>query len=84
MKKIMILFAFLVLISCEDKKELEFFKTYDESELIQKQQEHQIPRMKFKLFQSKVLNMNTIFKPFNDVTGSMQNGVPVMNASSAS
>jgi len=33
MKKIMILFAFLVLISCEDKKELEFFKTYDESEL---------------------------------------------------
>ena len=66
MKKIMILFAFLVLISCEDKKELEFFKTYDESELLQKQQEHQIPRMKFKLFQSKVLNMNTIFKPFND------------------
>ena len=61
MKKIMILFAFLVLISCEDKKELEFFKTYDESELLQKQQEHQIPRMKFMLFQSKVLNMNTIF-----------------------
>ena len=39
MKKIMILFAFLVLISCEEKKELEFFKTYDESELLQKQQE---------------------------------------------
>ena len=56
----------LVLISCEEKKELEIFKTYDESELIQKQQEHQIPRMKFKLLQSKVLNMNTIFKPFND------------------
>ena len=56
----------LVLFSCENKEESKFFKTYDESELIKNQQDHKISRMKFKLIQSKVLNMNTIFKPFND------------------
>ena len=58
--------AFLVLFSCKKKNNSNFFKVYDESELIQKQQEHNISRMKFKLFQSKVLDMNVNFKPFND------------------
>ena len=65
MKKIVFM-AFLVLFSCENKEESKFFKVYDESELIKKQQEHNISRMKFKLFQSKVLDMNANFKPFND------------------
>ena len=66
MKKIIFLIAFLVLFSCKNKNNSIFFKVYDESELIKKQQEHNISRMKFKLFQSKVLDMNANFKPFND------------------
>ena len=66
MKKLIVLMTLLVLFSCENKEESKFFKTYDESELIKNQQDHKISRMKFKLIQSKVLNMNTIFKPFND------------------
>ncbi len=58
--------AFLVLFSCKNKNNSNFFKAYDESELIQKQQAHNISRMKFKLVQSKVLDMNANFKPFND------------------
>ena len=56
----------LVLFSCENKEESKFFKTYDESELIKNQQDHKISRMKFKLIQSKVLDMNANFKPFNN------------------
>jgi amidase len=66
MKKIIFLISFLVLFSCQNKKDSNFFKTYDESELIQKQQDHKISRMKFKLVQSKVLDMNTVFQHFND------------------
>lgn len=66
MKKIIFLISFLVLFSCQNKKDSNFFKTYDESELIKKQQDHKISRMKFKLVQSKVLDMNTVFQPFND------------------
>lgn len=66
MKKIISLIAFLILFSCENKKDSKFFKVYDESELIQKQQEHKNSRMKFKLLQSKVLDMNEVFKPFNN------------------
>ena len=66
MKKIIFLISFLVLFSCQNKKDSNFFKTYDESELIQKQQDHKISRMKFKLVQSKVLDMNTVFQPFYD------------------
>ena len=58
--------ALLVLFSCENKEESKFFKAYDESELIKNQQDHKISRMRFKLIQSKVLNMNSIFMPFND------------------
>lgn len=66
MKKLIVLIALVVLFSCENKKEEKFFKRYDESELIKKQQDHKTSRMKFKLFQSKVLDMNAVFKPFND------------------
>ena len=43
-----------------------FFKKYDETISLVKQQNHQNNRMKFKLFQSKYLDMNEVFKPFDD------------------
>ena len=66
MRKIIFFITFLVLFSCENKKESKIFKVYDESELIKNQQDHKISRMKFKLIQSKVLDMNEVFKPFNN------------------
>ena len=66
MKQLIVLIALVFLFSCENKKESKFFKAYDETELIKNQQDHKISRMKFKLIQSKVLDMNAIFEPFND------------------
>ncbi len=66
MKQLIVLIALVVLFSCENKKESKFFKAYDETELIKNQQDHKISRMKFKLIQSKVLDMNANFRPFND------------------
>ncbi len=42
------------------------FVTYDETEALAKQKEHRNNRMKFKLFQSKVLDMNAVFAPFQE------------------
>ena len=66
MKKLIVLIALLVLFSCENNEAPKFFKTYDETELIKNQQDHKISRMKFKLIQSKVLDMNANFRPFNN------------------
>lgn len=55
-----------LLLSCKKKEASVIFKKYDETTLLEKQQEHERSRMKFKLFQSKVLDMNTIFKPFEN------------------
>lgn len=65
-KSLLFLFATIVLISCNTKeKEPEFqFEKYDESAAIKAQQNHQNGRMKFKLFQSKVIDMNDVYKPF--------------------
>ena len=67
MKKLLFtLVLLLTLISCK-KKELPIaFTTYDESSEIKEQQSHEINRMKFKLIQSKYLDMNAVFKPFKD------------------
>lgn len=65
MKKIIFLFVSLVFfVSCKEEQSQSFFKKYDETEALKKQQEHQNPRMRFKLFQSKYLDMNEVFKPF--------------------
>lgn len=67
MKKISVLFVLTLLVfSCQEKKAPETFNKYDETAELKKQQDHQNPRMKFKLFQSKVLDMNEVFKPFKD------------------
>ena len=63
---LLIIFSFLFLISCQQKENPVFFKKYDETEAIKLQQNHQNNRMKFKLFQSKVLDMNQVFKPFEN------------------
>ena len=67
MKKIIfILFSIFLISSCQKKeeKEIVFFKNYDETEQLENQQKHEKKRMQFKLFQSKMLDMNKVFKPF--------------------
>tara|TARA_R110001632_G_scaffold89433_5_gene192843 strand:+ start:3434 stop:5077 length:1644 start_codon:yes stop_codon:yes gene_type:complete len=60
-----VLLSLLFLASCSEKSS-DVFKKYDETAKLKKQQNHESSRMKFKLFQSKVLDMNEVFKPFND------------------
>ena len=67
MKKIAILISsFFVFLACQQKQIPVFFKKYDETSAIEKQQNHANGRMKFKLFQSKYTDMNAIFKPFEN------------------
>lgn len=67
MKNYQLLLVFVLLITACAKKEAPVvFKKYDETALVEKQQNHERTRMKFKLFQSKVLDMNEVFKPFVD------------------
>lgn len=56
--------ALLLLVSCQSKEQVPFFKKYDESAELAAQQKHRNNRMKFKLLQSKYLDMNAVFKPF--------------------
>lgn len=56
----------LLILGCEEKQPPVTFQKYDETEAIKKQQEHSFGRMRFKLFQSKYLDMNEVFKPFED------------------
>ena len=70
MKKLLY-FTFLILlfISCQEGNRQQnpvVFNKYSESSAIQKQQNHENKRMQFKLFQSKYLDMNTVFKPFEN------------------
>ncbi len=66
MKKALLLFgiSFLIL-SCKEESQEKFFAKYDETAELAENQKHQNNRMKFKLIQSKYLDMNEIFKPFN-------------------
>lgn len=67
MKNYQLLLVFVLLITACAKKEAPVvFEKYDETALLEKQQDHERTRMKFKLFQSKVLDMNEVFKPFED------------------
>ena len=68
MKKTVSLLLFIsIVIGCQSSKEKQpevIFKKYDETTALKKQQNHKKSRMQFKLFQSKYLDMNAIFKPF--------------------
>ena len=67
MKRFLYLSIFLLLIlGCEEKQPPVTFQKYDETEAIKKQQEHSFGRMRFKLIQSKYLDMNKVFKPFEN------------------
>ena len=68
MKKLLYLTFFSSLIAgCQYINEQQIpivFKKYSEATAIQKQQNHENKRMQFKLFQSKYIDMNKVFKPF--------------------
>ena len=65
MKKILFLFALsLLIVSCKEESPAVNFKKYDESTELAEQQKHPRKRMQFKLFQSKYLDMNDVFAPF--------------------
>ncbi|WP_075344427.1 amidase family protein [Tenacibaculum agarivorans] len=65
MRKILIILI-VAIIGCkkEENKPVLYFNTYDETTELAEQQNHENPRMKFKLLQSKFLDMNEVFKPF--------------------
>jgi amidase len=66
-KNIFLLLLIASVIGCQMNKEKQpkvVFKKYNETEALAKQQNHENNRMQFKLFQSKYLDMNAIFKPF--------------------
>jgi amidase len=68
MKKIVSLLFFIsIVIGCQNGKETQpevIFKKYDETTALEKQQNHKNKRMQLKLFQSKYLDMNSVFRPF--------------------
>jgi amidase len=65
MKKIFFLFvATLLITSCKEEGTIIEFKKYDESAELVTQQKHQNKRMQLKLIQSKFLDMNDVFAPF--------------------
>ena len=63
MKNLFSLIVLLVLFasSCKQKESPVTFTKYDETFEIAAQQNHEINRMKFKLIQSKYLDMNQVF-----------------------
>ncbi|CAM1364250.1 Amidase [Tenacibaculum sediminilitoris] len=63
-KAIFLLLTVLFISACKQKAVKVYFKTYDESSEIQKQQDHEKKRMQFKLLQSKYLDLNKEFAPF--------------------
>ena len=68
MKKTISFLLFIsIVIGCQNSKETQpevIFKKYDETVALQKQQNHKNKRMQLKLFQSKYIDMNTVFRPF--------------------
>lgn len=67
MKKIVVILGImLIVISCKKKEFPVVFTTYDETSEIAEQQNHEIKRMQLKLIQSNYLDMNEVFKPFEN------------------
>lgn len=65
MKKFIIGLLLLGFITnCKQKDTSISFTKYDETTEILNQQNHKLERMRFKLIQSKYLDMNEVFKPF--------------------
>lgn len=65
MKKLLYLFIIASIIACKKENvNIQYFNKYDETTELAAQEAHENPRMKFKLIQSKYLDMNEVFKPF--------------------
>jgi amidase len=66
---LVLIISIFFLVNCQENREKQptvIFKKYDETVALQKQQNHKSNRMQFKLFQSKYIDMNTVFKPFEN------------------
>lgn len=57
---------FFFIIGCQQKETVykDYFKKYDETAALEASQKNKSNRMKFKLIQSKTLDMNEVFTPF--------------------
>ncbi|MEN8913793.1 MAG: amidase family protein, partial [Polaribacter sp.] len=54
----------LFLVACQQKTPTPIFTKYNETDALEKQQAHENKRMQFQLFQSKHIDLNDVFKPF--------------------
>ena len=67
MKKSIVLFLLsIVFVSCNNESDKKYFLKYNETEELATNNKHQNKRMQFKLIQSKHLDMNEVFAPFNN------------------
>ncbi|WP_439128466.1 amidase family protein [Polaribacter sp.] len=59
---------FFFIIGCQEKESVykDYFKKYDETAALEAAQKNSSNRMKFKLIQSKILDMNQVFAPFQE------------------
>lgn len=60
----LLLLILLFLVACQQKAPTPIFTTYNEIVALEKQQAHENKRMRFQLFQSKHIDLNDVFKPF--------------------
>ncbi len=60
----LLLLILLYLVACQQKAPTPIFTTYNETVALEKQQAHENKRMRFQLFQSKHIDLNDVFKPF--------------------
>ncbi len=68
MKRLTILILAILISACksESPKAALYFEKYDESAQLAEQQNHENKRMQFKTIQSKYLDLNAVFKPFEE------------------
>jgi amidase len=60
----LLLLILFFLVACQQKAPTPIFTTYNETVALEKQQAHENKRMRFQLFQSKYIDLNDVFKPF--------------------
>ena len=60
----LLLLILFYLVACQQKAPTPIFTTYNETVALEKQQAHENKRMRFQLFQSKHIDLNDVFKPF--------------------
>jgi amidase len=68
MKRLLFLVVCILIFSCstKEKQPTVVFTKYDETTELAAQQNHEKKRMQFKLIQSKYLDMNEVFRPFEE------------------